>query len=52
MFWWDAKEQRKEGNGKRKKKKRSRKIKRLRFTDEFIDTFLESSSNEDQGNVN
>ena len=38
------------GNGK-KYKKRSRKIKRLRFTNEFIDTFLESSSDEDEGNV-
>ena len=35
------------GNGK-KYKKRSRKIKRLRFTNEFIDTFLESSSDEDE----
>ena len=38
------------GNGK-KYKKRFRKIKRLRFTNEFIDTFLESSSDEDEGNV-
>ena len=37
-------------NGK-KYKKRSRKIKRLRFTNEFIDTFLQSSSDEDEGNV-
>ena len=36
----------------KKKKKRSRKIKRLRFINEFIDTFLESSSDEDEGNVN
>ena len=40
------------GMGNGKKKKRSRKIKRLRFTNEFIDTFLESSSDEDEGNVN
>ena len=38
------------GNGK-KYKKRSRKIKRLRFINEFIDAFLESSSDEDEGNV-
>ena len=41
----------KEGLGNKKiYKKRSRKIKLLRFTNEFIDTFLESSSDEDEGN--
>ena len=41
----------KKGMGSRKKeKKRSRKIKLLRFTNEFIDIFLESSSDEDEGN--
>ena len=44
------KEKKEIGNGK-KKKKHSRKIKRLRFTNQFIDTFLESSSDEDEGNV-
>ena len=38
------------GNGK-KYKKHSRKITLLRFTIEFTDTFLESSSDEDEGNV-
>ena len=39
----------KQGIGNRKKyKKCSRKIKQLRFTNEFIDTFLESSSDEDE----
>ena len=37
-------------NGK-KYKKRSTQTKRLRFTNELTDTFLESSSNEDEGNV-
>ena len=33
VFWWDAKERRKEGNGKWEKcKERSRKTKLLRFT--------------------
>ena len=42
------------GNKKKKKerKKHSRKIKWLRFTIKFINTFLESSSDEDEGNVN
>ena len=39
------------GNG-RGKKKSSRKIKWLRFKNKFIDTFLESSSDEDEGNIN
>ena len=40
------------GNGERKKyKKRSTQTKRLRFTNELTDTFLESSSDEDEGNV-
>ena len=44
VFWWDAKKRRKEGNGKRKKcKERSRKTKLHRFTNEFINTFLERS---------
>ena len=51
MFWWDAKERRKGGNGKQKKKKHSRKTKRPRFTNKFIDTLLESSSDKDEGNV-
>ena len=52
IFWWDAKERRKGGNGKWKKyKKRSRKTKRVRFRNESIDAFLESSSDEDEGNV-
>ena len=42
----------KKGMGNRKKyKKHSRKINLLRFTIEFTDTFLESSSDEDEGNV-
>ena len=50
VFWWDAKEQRKGGNGKWKKyKKRSRKTKWLRFTNEF--TFLERNSDECENNV-
>ena len=41
----------KEGTGNRKKyKERSIKTKRLRFTNEFINTFLESSNNEDEAN--
>ena len=49
VFWWDAKEQRKGGNGKEKKYKKSfTRIKWLRFTNGFIDTFLESSSDEDK----
>ena len=45
VFWWDAKERRKGGNGKRKKcKERSRKIKQSRFINKFINTFLERSS--------
>ena len=45
VFWWDAKERKKGGNGKRKKcKERFRKTKQLRFTNEFINTFLEKSS--------
>ena len=49
VFWWDAKEQRKGGNGKEKKCKKSlTRIKWLRFTNGFIDTFLESSSDEDK----
>ena len=42
----------KKGIGSEKKNKHSRKIKRFRFTNEFIDTFLESSSDEDEGSVN
>ena len=42
----------KKGMGNEKKKKRSRKIKRFRFTNKFIDIFLESSSDEDEGKVN
>ena len=38
------------GNGK-KYKTRSRQIKQLRLTNEFINTFPESSSDEDEGNV-
>ena len=51
-FWWDAKEQGKEGmvNGK-KYKKRSTKTKRLRFANKLTDIFFESSSDEDGGNV-
>ena len=37
-------------NGK-KHKKRSTETKWLRFTNELTDTFLESSSDEDEGNV-
>ena len=45
VFWWDAKERKKGGNGKRKKcKECSRKTKQLRFTNEFINTFPEKSS--------
>ena len=45
VFWWDAKKCRKRRNGKRKKyNQRSRKTKQLRFTNEFINTFLERSS--------
>ena len=52
VFWWYTMERRKGQNGKRKKhKKRSKKTKKFRFTNEFIDTFLESSSDEDEGNV-
>ena len=42
-FWWDAKEQRKGGNVKRKEKyqERSRKIKQIRFTNKFNNAFLE-----------
>ena len=38
----------KEEMGNEKYKKHSRKIKRLRFTNEFIIAFLESSSDEDE----
>ena len=38
------------GNGK-KYKKRYRKIKWLRFTNELINAFLKSSSDEDESNV-
>ena len=51
-FWWDAKEQGKEGMVNRKKsKKRSTEAKQLRFTNQLTNTFLESSSEEDEGNV-
>ena len=33
------------------KNKYSRKTKQLRFTNKFIDTLLESSTNKDEGNV-
>ena len=47
-----CKRTRKRGNGKRKKyKKRPSETKRLRITNELTDTFLESSSDEDEGNV-
>ena len=39
------------GNVKKKYKTRSRQIKQLRLTNEFINTFPESSSDEDEGNV-
>ena len=47
-----CKRTRKGGNGKRKKiyKKRTTQTKRLRITNKFNDTFLESSSDEDEGN--
>ena len=41
----------KEGMGNKKHKKHSRKTKRLRFLNGFIYTFLESSSDEDEGNA-
>lgn len=43
----------KEGIGREKKKhkKRSRKTRQLRFTNEFIDFFLENSRDEGEGNV-
>ena len=42
----------KETNGKQKKyKKHSTKIKQVRFTNKFIDTFLKSSSDKDENNV-
>ena len=51
-FWWDAKEQRKGGNGKKTKyKKHSRKTKQLKFTSQVIDTSLGSSSDKCEGNV-
>ena len=51
MFWWDAKERRKGGEWETEKKKHSRKTKQPRFTNKFIDTLLESSSDKDEGNV-
>ena len=52
VFWWDATERRKGGNGKQKKyKKRYRKTKRFKFTNKFIDASLESSSDKNEGNV-
>ena len=39
------------GNRKHKKLVPERKIKQLWFTNKFIGTFLESSSDEDEGNV-
>ena len=44
------KEEKGMGNGK-KYKKHYRKIKQLRFINKFIDTFLESSSDQDEWNV-
>ena len=41
-----------EGMGNNKNnKKHSRQIKQLRFPNKFIDCFLKSSSNEDEGNI-
>ena len=47
-----CKRTRKGGNGKREKKykKRTTQAKRLRITNKFNDTFLERSSDEDEGN--
>ena len=42
MLWWDAKEQGKGGNGKKKKyKKHSRMTKQLNFTNQVLDSSLE-----------
>ena len=52
VFWWGATERRKGGNGKLKKyEKFCRKTKRLRFTNKFINTFLDSSSDENEAIV-
>ena len=48
MFWWDARERRKRGNGKQKIRNI---LERLKTTNKFIDTLLESSSDKDEGNV-
>ena len=45
------KEKERMGNRKHKKLVPERKIKQLWFTNKFIGTFLESSSDEDEGNV-
>ena len=50
--WMQMSEEKKGMENGQKYKKCSRKIKRLRFTNEFIDTFLESGSDEDEGEGN
>ena len=50
-FGWMRRNKEKKGMGNGKKYKKHRKIKWLRFINKFIDTFLESSSDQDKGNV-
>ena len=50
--WMQMSEEKKGMENGQKHKKCSRKIKRLRFTNAFIDTFLESDSDEDEGEGN
>ena len=48
---WMERNKEKEGMGDKKYKRRSRKSKWLKFTNKFINTFFESSSDADEGSV-
>ena len=50
MFWWDAKEQRKRGNGKRKQYNVLERLNSLGLQTKFINTFLERSTHGKEGN--